>query len=35
MQWTSESFKEKLLTYATRKGQSIGDLETQLEFLCK
>lgn len=34
-QWTYSSRKRKLLAYARSKGTSIGDLETQLEFLIK
>lgn len=32
-QWTYWSRKEKLLAYARERGASIGDLETQLQFL--
>ncbi len=32
-QWTDPSRKQKLYTYAKSKGKSIGDLQTQLEFL--
>lgn len=32
-QWTYWSRKQALLTYAQGKGASIGDLETQLDFL--
>lgn len=35
MQWQKPEDKEKLLAYAHNKGQSIGDFETQLEFLCR
>jgi N-acetylmuramoyl-L-alanine amidase CwlA len=34
-QWTYYSRKQSLLEYVTSKNKSIGDLETQLEFLCK
>lgn len=34
-QWTYWSRKQNLLTYVQGKGKSIGDLETQLEFLWK
>lgn len=34
-QWTYWSRKQGLLEYAKSKGESIGDLETQLEFLWK
>lgn len=34
-QWTYWSRKQNLLNYAKAKGKSIGDLEMQLEFLCK
>lgn len=34
-QWTFSSRKEGLLNYAREKGISVGDLETQLEFLWK
>lgn len=34
-QWTYSSRKRKLLSYARSKEKSIGDLETQLEFLIK
>ena len=34
-QWTYWSRKQKLLNYAKSKNKSIGDLEMQLEFLCK
>ncbi len=34
-QWTYYTRKEKLYNYAKEKGKSIGDLETQLAFLCK
>lgn len=35
VQWTYWSLKRDLLAYAQSKGASIGDLEMQLEFLCK
>ena len=35
VQWTYWSLKRDLLAYVQAKGTSIGDLETQLEFLCK
>ena len=35
VQWTYWSLKRDLLAYVQAKGASIGDLETQLEFLCK
>ena len=34
-QWTYSTRKEALLTYAKENGQSIGDLDMQLEFLWK
>ena len=34
-QWTYWSRKQNLLDYARGKGKSVGDLETQLEFLLK
>jgi len=34
-QWTYYTRKQSLLDYAKSKGKSIGDLETQLEFLVK
>ena len=34
-QWTYWSRKQNLLDYAKGKGKSVGDLETQLEFLLK
>ena len=34
-QWTYWSRKQNLLDYARDKGKSVGDLETQLEFLLK
>lgn len=34
-QWTYHSRKENLLAFAKAKGTSIGDLDMQLEFLCK
>ena len=35
VQWTYWSLKRDLYNYVKSKGKSIGDLETQLEFLCK
>lgn len=35
VQWTFWSLKRDLLAYVQSKGKSIGDLEVQLEFLCK
>lgn len=35
VQWTFYTLKRDLLSYAKSKGTSIGDLEMQLEFLCK
>lgn len=35
VQWTFWSLKQDLYNYAKSKGVSIGDLEMQLEFLCK
>lgn len=35
VQWTFWSLKRDLLAYVQGKGKSIGDLDTQLEFLCK
>lgn len=34
-QWTYSTRKQNFLAYARQKGKSIGDLETQLEFLYK
>lgn len=34
-QWTYWSRKENMLTFARAAGKSIGDLEMQLDFLCK
>lgn len=34
-QWTFWSRKENMLTFARAAGKSIGDLEMQLDFLCK
>lgn len=34
-QWTYWSRKQNLLNYARSIGKSIGDLDMQLEFLCK
>lgn len=34
-QWTYWSLKEDLLEHARSKGKSIGDLDVQIEFLCK
>ena len=34
-QWTYWSRKQNLLNYARSVGKSIGDLDMQLEFLCK
>lgn len=35
VQWTYWTLKRDLLAYAKAKGTSIGDLDMQLEFLCK
>lgn len=35
VQWTFWTLKRDLLAYARSKGTSIGDMEMQLEFLCK
>lgn len=35
VQWTFWSRKQSLLAYCQHKGTSIGDLEMQLEFMCK
>ncbi len=34
-QWTYHTRKSALLAYARERGKSIGDLDTQVEFLCK
>jgi hypothetical protein len=34
-QWTEESRKQNLLNYAIEKGTGVGDMNTQLEFVCK
>lgn len=34
-QWTYPSRKEALLSFAKERGESIGDLDMQLDFLCK